>query len=213
MFEIRIKYLQIITFFTLITYFLCRRLLGEFLLPSSNILPRTYRDLNAIMKEIGMEYQAIDACPNDHIIYYGQHASKTECPQCQTSRYRTDQLTKKVPRKVLRHIPIIPRLQRLFRCESIAQFMDYHARNRSGDGVLRMPADGYAFKEIEEKWPVFKDEPRNVRLSLAVDGVNPFGELRSIYSVWPIFVINNNIPPWMSIKREHIMLTMIVPGM
>ena len=27
-----------------------------------------------IMKEIGMEYQAIDACPNDHIIYYGQYA-------------------------------------------------------------------------------------------------------------------------------------------
>jgi hypothetical protein len=76
-----------------------------------------------------------------------------------------------------------------------------------------MTADGYAFKEIEEKWPVFKDEPRNVKLSLAADGVNPFGELISIYSVWEIFVINNNIPPWMSIKREHIMLTMIVPGM
>jgi hypothetical protein len=57
-----------------------------------------------------------------------------------------------------------------------------------------------------------KDEPRNVRLSLATDGVNQFRELRSIYSVWPIFFINNNIPPWMSIKREHIMLTMIVPG-
>ena len=28
------------------------------------------------MKEIGTEYQAIDACPNDHIIYYGQYASK-----------------------------------------------------------------------------------------------------------------------------------------
>jgi hypothetical protein len=74
-----------------------------------------------------------------------------------------------------------------------------------------MPADGYAFKEIATKWPEFTDEPRNVRLSLASDGVNPFGELRSVYSVWPIFVINNNIPPWMSIKREHIMLTMIIP--
>jgi hypothetical protein len=30
--------------------------------------------------------------------------------------------------------------------------MDYHARNRSEEGVLRMPADGYAFREIEEKW-------------------------------------------------------------
>jgi hypothetical protein len=135
------------------------------------------------MKDIGMDYQTIDACPNDHIIYYGQHASKTECPQCLISRYRTDQVTKRVPRKVLRHIPIIPRLQRLFRCESIAQFMDYHARNRSEDGVLRMPTDGFAFREIEEKWVDFKDEPRNVRLSLATDDVNPFRELVYLLSV------------------------------
>jgi hypothetical protein len=90
--------------------------------------------------------------------------------------------------------------------------MDFHAKNRSRDDVLRMPADGSALNYIEEKWPIFKEEPRNVRLSLAVDGVNPFGELRSMYSVWPIFVINNNLPPWMSIKREHTMLAMIVPG-
>jgi hypothetical protein len=75
-----------------------------------------------------------------------------------------------------------------------------------------MPTDGTTFRDIEERWPIFKEEPCNVRLSLVVDGVNPFGELRSIYSVWPIFVINNNLPPWMSIKREHTMLAMIVPG-
>jgi hypothetical protein len=75
-----------------------------------------------------------------------------------------------------------------------------------------MSVDGSAFREIEENWADFKDEPCNVRLSLVVDSVNPFRELRSIYSVWPIFFINYNIPPWMSIKREHIMLTMIVPG-
>jgi hypothetical protein len=75
-----------------------------------------------------------------------------------------------------------------------------------------MLANGSAFREIEGKWAYFKDEPCNVRLSLVVDDVNPFRELRSIYSAWPIFVMNNNIPPWMSIKRAHIMLTMIVPG-
>jgi hypothetical protein len=75
-----------------------------------------------------------------------------------------------------------------------------------------MPADGYAFKEVATKWPEFTNEPRNVRLSLATDGANPFGDLQSVYSVWPIFVINNNIPHWMSIKREHIILKMIVPG-
>ena len=75
-----------------------------------------------------------------------------------------------------------------------------------------MPIKGYVFREIEGKWPAFKDEPHNVRLSLAVDGVNPFRELRSIYSVCPIFVINNNNPPWISIKREYMMMTMIVPS-
>ena len=75
-----------------------------------------------------------------------------------------------------------------------------------------MPADGFAFKSIEEKWPLFKEEPRNVRLSLAADGVNPFGELRSTNLVWHVFVIKNKLPPWMSVKREHTMLGMIVPG-
>ena len=57
------------------------------------------------MKDFGMEYKNINACPKDDIIYYGEHASKTECSKSGTSRYRTDQLTKKVPQKVLRHIP------------------------------------------------------------------------------------------------------------
>ena len=74
-----------------------------------------------------------------------------------------------------------------------------------------MPTNGSTVKYIEETWLNFK-EPHNLKLSLAVDGVNPYGDMRSIYSVWPIFVINHNIPPWMSIKREHIMLSMIVPG-
>src|SRR5271170_4027606 len=142
-----------------------------------------------------MEYNTIDACPNDHIIYYGQHASKSECPECGTSRYHIDQVTYKVPRKLLRHIPIIPRFQRLFRCKKIAEFMDYHARQRSEDGVMRMPTDGSTFKDINERWPIFKEEPRNVRISMAADGVNPFGELRTNYSIWPIFLINNNLPP------------------
>ena len=75
-----------------------------------------------------------------------------------------------------------------------------------------MHADGPALKNIEEKWKFFKDEPRNVRLSLEFVDFNPFREIRSTYSVWHVFVINNNLPPWMSIKREHTMLAMFIPG-
>ena len=74
-----------------------------------------------------------------------------------------------------------------------------------------MHIDGSAFRDMEEKWPHFKEEPHNARLSLEMDGVNPFNKMRSTCMVWPCFVINNNIPPWISIKREHIMFSMIVP--
>ena len=90
--------------------------------------------------------------------------------------------------------------------------MDYHAHNRSQDDIMRMPTYGLTFNEIEEKWPHFKEYPRNLKLSLVADGVNPFGDMRSTHSVWPIFVINNNIPPWMTIKKEHIMLVLIILG-
>ena len=90
--------------------------------------------------------------------------------------------------------------------------MDYHAHNRSQDDIMKMLADGLKFKEIEEKWPHFKEEPPNLKLSLAANDVNPFGEMISTYSMWLVFVISNNIPPWLSIKREHIMLTLIVLG-
>ena len=90
--------------------------------------------------------------------------------------------------------------------------MDYHARDRSQDDIIRMPTDGYAFRDMEEKWTHFREEPRNVRISLAAYGVNLFAHMKPIYTVWPIFVINNRVPPWLSINKEHIMLSMIIPG-
>ena len=86
-------------------------LIAEFLLPWSNILPRTYRYLSSIMKDIGMHYEEIYACPDDNVIYYNQYEFATECLEFHISRYQTDQVTKMVSHKVLCYIPIIPRLQ------------------------------------------------------------------------------------------------------
>ena len=89
--------------------------------------------------------------------------------------------------------------------------MDYHVCNRSQDDIMKIPLDGSTFKDIEDRCPLFKEEPHNLKLSLAVNNVNPFREMRYVYSVWPVFVINKSIPPWMSIKREYIILAMILP--
>ncbi|CAK8534617.1 unnamed protein product [Lathyrus sativus] len=49
----------------------------------------------------------------------------------------------KVPAKILRHFPLIPRFQRLFMCSKTAKEMRWH-EGRSKDGKLRHPADGQA---------------------------------------------------------------------
>ena len=45
-----------------------------------------------------------------------------------------------------------------------------------------------------------------------MDGVNPYSLQNTNYLVWPVVVINKNIPPWSSMKNEHLMLALIVPG-
>ena len=42
--------------------------------------------------------------------------------------------------------------------------------------------------------------------------MNPYSLQNTNYFVWSVVVINNNIPPWLSVKNEHIMLAFIVPG-
>ena len=42
--------------------FECCTLLGDSILPSSKISPCTNQELNLVMKDIGMEYEAIDEC-------------------------------------------------------------------------------------------------------------------------------------------------------
>ena len=110
-------------------------------------------------------------------------------------------------------MPIIPRLQWMFCCKSLSQLMDWHAKNRSKHGFMWILDNSKALKHIEEKWPrKFKDEPHSIKFGLAIDGVCPFSFLSSNYSVCPVGLIVYNVPPWMSVRKERLMLTLIVRG-
>ena len=89
----------------------------------------------------------------------------------------------------------------------------WHASHRSELGVIRIPTDSIAMKHIEDTWTKkFKDEVQSLQLSIGMDGVNPYSLQNTNYSIWPVVVINNNIPPWFSMKNEHLMLALIVLG-
>ena len=77
---------------------------------------------------------------------------------------------------------------------------------------MQIPTYCEAFKHIEEKWPIFVNDPRNIKMGIALYGVNPFSIQNTQYLVWPVIVVNYNIPPYMLIKKQHMMLTLLVPG-
>ncbi|KAL0544590.1 hypothetical protein IC582_019707 [Cucumis melo] len=69
-----------------------------------------------------------------------------------------------------------------------------------------------AWETIDKKWPEFSMDPRNLRLCLATDGFNPFSNLSSRYSCWSVMLVTYNLPPWLCMKKENIMLTLLIPG-
>ena len=88
------------------------------------MLPSTYREARQLLVHLGIEYNQIHACENDCILYRDNYKNHQECLVCKDKRYHTDLQSATVPNKVLRHMPIIPRPQRMFRCKSLAQLMD-----------------------------------------------------------------------------------------
>ena len=71
--------------------------------------------------------------------------------------------------------------------------------------------DSPAFEHIDSLWPDFAKESRNLKMGVALDGVNPFSMKSSKWSTWPVIVINYNLPPYLSIKKEHLMLSLLIP--
>nr|GEU66976.1 hypothetical protein [Tanacetum cinerariifolium] len=55
-------------------------------------------------------------------------------------------------------------------------------------------------------------QPRNVRLGLAANGFNPFGNLSQSYSMWPVILTTYNLHPWLCMKESSFMLTLSIPG-
>ncbi|MCO5549938.1 hypothetical protein L7F22_003415 [Adiantum nelumboides] len=182
------------------------------ILPEGNCMPESRNAAKKTLATLGLDYESIHACPNDHVLFKKELAKEVHCPQCHASRYREDVQGNKVPAKVLRHFPLIPRIKHMFRCKEIAGLMSWHANNKSIDGMMRVPADSPAWKHIETKWPWFEREPRHLRLGLGTDGVNPFGFRSTKWSTWPVVLVNYNIPPWLSIKKGHLILSLLIPG-
>jgi len=78
--------------------------------------------------------------------------------------------------------------------------------------MLRHPSDGQQWKDFDKAYPKFGNEPRNVWLALSTDGMNPFCELSSSHSTWPVVLTVYNLPSRLRQRHKYLMLTMLISG-
>ncbi|KAL4021061.1 hypothetical protein IC575_019850 [Cucumis melo] len=159
--------------------------------PVGTYIPKSFYEAKRKLCDLGLGYDSIHACKYDCVLFRKEFANCQSCPVCGESRYKTNSgKGKKIPNK-----------------------MRWHKDKRvDTEDVLRHPADAAGWKHFDKEFPQFASEPRNVRLGLASDGFNPFGNMSTAYSMWPVVLIPYNLPPWKCMKESNFFMSLLVPG-
>ncbi|XP_074342735.1 uncharacterized protein LOC141680398 [Apium graveolens] len=167
--------------------------LGSFL-PTGHVLPVNAYEEKKNLSALGLDYIKFHVCPNDWILYRGIYSESYKCPKCNLSRWKLGKdgrVRTNIPAKVVWFFPIIPRFKRLFKSASTAEIMTCHSDHRIQDGLMRHPADSPSWRNVDQRWPSFGSESRNLRLALSADGINPHNNgLTNRYSCWPVVLSN-----------------------
>jgi len=186
------------------------------MLPEDNVLHTSLYEVKRFLRSFDMGYEKIHACVNDCCLFRKEFEKLDKCPKCNASRWkinlRTGDVKKGIPQKVLRYFPIIPRLKRMFRSEDMSKDLRWHFTNKSTDGKSRHPVDSVTWNQMNDRYPSFAAEERNLRLGLSTDGFNPFNMKNVNYSCWPVLLVIYNMSPEKCMKEENIMLSLLIPG-
>ena len=185
-------------------------------LPEGNTLPSSIDEAKKVVCPLDLPHKKYHACINDCAIYRGDYKDRTTCPKCGHGRYKSG--NKKVPRKVVWYFPITPRLQRYYVDRKEAKLMQWHAEREKPEEdpekgyIMTHPADAAQWEALDNAFPQFGGDARNVRLGMSTDGLNPFGNQSSTHSTWPVFVWPYNLPPWLCTKEKYIHLSILIQG-
>lgn len=85
-------------------------------------------------------------------------------------------------------------------------------KHHNDNNALRHSADSESWKDFDKQHNCFIKDPRNVRLGLANDVFNPFGNMSIAYIVWPVVLMPYNLPPWKCMKEPYFMMSLIILG-
>ncbi|XP_076929363.1 uncharacterized protein LOC143593694 [Bidens hawaiensis] len=171
-----------------------------------------FKKLSALVQlfNVKSKYGVSDKCFTEFILVFkkmlpeGNEMTSSKCEVKRTFKAMGSA-------KVLWYFPIIPRLKRLFQSPTTARHLRWHAESRIKDGVLRPPVDSPAWAAIDDGYEFIKQDPRSLRLGIAANGVDVNRGNRH-HSVWPVLAVIYNLPPWLCMKRNLIMLSILISG-
>jgi hypothetical protein len=119
----------------------------------------------------------------------------------------------KTAHKQLCYMPLTPIMKWLFISKKTARHMRWRQEGvRENDQVMVHPSDSEAWRALDDFYPDFTRDARNVRIGLVMDGFMPYNTSASSYSCWPVFAIPYNLPPILFMKYEYMFLCLIIPG-
>ncbi len=72
--------------------------------------------------------------------------------------------------------------------------------------------DNKAWAHVDEKWADFRHDHRTLRLTISMNGFNPFFEKLCQWFTWPVYVLIYNLPPWLTTKHFFVLVASIIPG-
>jgi hypothetical protein len=100
----------------------------------------------------------------------------------------------------------------MLKCTRLAKLHKWHSKRKKEENNIKCVSDSKAWKHIESLYLDFTSEAKNIRLGMALDGVNPFPNQSLSHSAWPIVLLDYNLPPWLVTKRFFIICALFVPG-
>jgi hypothetical protein len=109
-------------------------------LPENHKMPKDMDQSKKLLSGLSMEYEKIDVCDNNCMLFWKETVSGKNCIVCGERRFvevENDNgltMTTEVARKQLHYMPRIPRLKRLFISKNTARHM-----NGTKNAYVRIP--------------------------------------------------------------------------
>jgi hypothetical protein len=101
-------------------------------LPTGHKMPNDMYQSKKLLEGLGMEYDKIDVCQDNCMLFWKEHGREQKCLKCGKSRYVElvnedgEKVVTKFAHKQLRYMPLTPRVKPLFLSRKTAMHMRWH---------------------------------------------------------------------------------------